>query len=201
MKMSDSIWDAFGVSADDVSENPFFIPRDEYPVNVEAEVKRWKEDGPEYFVVNFTITDGPYRGMGANRMFPKKPLTANDDKDFKAKNARTLTSLKKTLIELGLNAEQINAFRFTPEFASAITGFKGVADIGPQKNNDQYSSVYEFKRGASVTPAANPAASNSVTVPDVNVPQVSFPQAETGAASGSVGSLDNLASLFPGMGG
>lgn len=201
--MSESIWDAFGVSANEVSENPFYIPRDEYPVNVEAEVKSWKEYGPVYFVINFTIMDGPYRGMSANRMFPKVPLTAADDKEYKAKNARTLTSLKKTLIELGLNAEQIGAFRFTPEFASAITGIKGTANIGPQKNNDQYSSVYEFKRGGSVsaTPAASSVATEAVTVPAINVPGTSLPQAEAGAASGSVGSLDNLANLFPGMGG
>ena len=196
--MTESIWDAFGVTADDVSENPFYIPRDDYNVNVEAEVKSWKEGGPVYFVVNYTIMDGAYRGMGANRMFPKKPLTADDDKEFKTKNARTLTSIKKTLIELGLSAEQINAFRFTPEFASAITGIKGVADIGPQKNNDQYSSIYGFTKGSAMS-AQTP--SNAGTVPvNATAPSSVFPQVVNESASGSVGSLDNLANLFPSMG-
>lgn len=191
--MSESIWDAFGVSADDVSENPFYIPRDEYNVNVDAEVKAWKDGGPEYFVVNFTIMDGPFRGMGANRMFPKKPLTAEDDAEYRTKNARTLTSLKKTLIELGLTPSQINAFRFTPDFAKAISGIKGKADIGPQKNNDQYSSVYGFTRGNASAPIENG------TVPVTqSAPSDGFPQAGSGSVSGSVGSLDNLASLFPG---
>lgn len=190
--MSESIWDAFGVSADDVSENPFYIPRDDYNVNVEAEVKSWKDGGPVYFVINFTIMDGAFRGMGANRMFPVKPLTANDDAEFKTKNARTLTSIKKTLIELGLTHEQINAFRFTPEFASAITGIKGKADIGPQKNNDQYSSVYGFTRNESVSGSVPTSAPSQVAATP------SIPQAESGLVSGPVGSLDNLASLFPG---
>lgn len=191
--MSESIWDAFGVSADDVSENPFFIPRDDYPVNVDAEVKSWKDGGPVYFVVNFTITSGAYQGMGANRMFPVKPLTANDDPEFKTKNARTLTSIKKTLIELGLTHEQINAFRFTPDFAKAISGIKGTADIGPQKNNDQYSSVYGFTRNASTN---GPVPTSAPVVTEAVAPAV--PQAGSGLVSGPVGSLDNLASLFPG---
>lgn len=194
--MSESIWDVFGVTADDVSENPFYIPRDVYNVNVEAEVKSWKDGGPVYFVVNYTIMDGPQRGMGANRMFPVKPLTVNDDAEYKTKNARTLTSIKKTLIELGLNPEQINAFRFTPDFAKAITGIKGTADIGPQKNNDQYSSVYEFTKAATL---ATGTPSNVGAVPDyATAPSQVSPQAGSGSVSGSVGSLDNLASLFPG---
>jgi len=195
-EMSESIWDAFGVSSDEVSENPFHIPRDEYKVNVEAEIKSWKEGGPLYFVVNYVIMEGAYRGMGANRMFPLKPLTADDDPEFKSKNARTLSSLKKTLLELGLNADQIRMFRFTPEFARVITGIKGVAEIGPQKKGD-FSSVYEFTKASTTAPSN---VGNAVPVNAMADSAVSS-QADNGPVSGSVGSLSNLADLFGGLGG
>ena len=193
--MSESIWDAFGVNVDDVSENPFAIERGEYPVNVDAEVKAWKEGGPLYFVINYTIMEGGYRGMGANRMFPLKPLTASDDQEFKSKNARTISSLKKTLIELGLNADQIRMFRLTPEFAKAISGIKGTADIGPQKKGD-FNSVYEFTKASAAVPTVS---SNAVPV-NVLVPNAVSPQTD-GPASGPVSSLSNLADMFPGLGG
>lgn len=194
--MSESIWDAFGVSSDEVSENPFHIPRDDYKVNVEAEIKAWKDGGPLYFVINYVIMEGAYRGMSANRMFPTKPLTANDDPEFKSKNARTLSSLKKTLMELGLNADQIRMFRFTPEFAKVITGIKGEAEIGPQKRGD-FSSVYGFTKASANVPTAN---GNAVPV-SAPVQNAVIPPTDNGPVSGSVGSLSDLAGMFNGLGG
>lgn len=193
-----SIWDAFGVSVDEVPENMFQIrERAEFPVNVEAEVKQWKKDDPNapwFFVVSFTIMEGAYKGNGANRQFPLKPLTPADGPDWETQNMRTMSNLKRLLIQLGLNAEQIGAFRLTPQFARAISGIKGIADIGPQKGSDQYNSLFGFRRNES---AAAPVAAGvtegsygAVSGPAIPAAVAPVPQPQ------GVGSLDNLANLF-----
>lgn len=195
--MTQSIWEEFGAgSVDEIPENPFVVTKAEYPVNVSAEVKAFKEGGNQFFVIDYTIMEGAYKGMGGNRMFALKPQGPQDSKDWKANNLRTLSNLKRTLIELGLNAEQIAAFRLTPQFAQYLSGIKGVAEIGPDKKS-QYNFVFGFKRNAQAVQAPNSNVGNAV--PNIAAAQPiappANPQAGNGSDSGSVGSLDNLANL------
>ena len=198
-----SIWDDFGVDVDKVEENPFAVPLDEYPTKVDAEVKRFKSDGPEFFVFHYVITGGAYSGKGADKIFPLKPLRQGEDPEWEAKNARTLSNLKKTLIELGMSVDQIRQFKLNPQYAQAVSaaGVRGTAKIGPQKNNPQFNAVYEFAKAASPTVSSAPSVVQSV--PNVAVPAMAGltqpainPQTVPGSDSGSVGSLSGLANLF-----
>lgn len=200
-----SIWDEFGVNVDQVEENPFAVPLDEYQTKVSAELKRFKSDGPEFFVFHYTIVSGAQSGKGADKIFPLKPLRQGEDPEWEVKNARTLTNLKRTLIELGLDANAIRSFQLNAQYAQAISAQspRGIAKIGPQKNNPQFNAVHEFTKAASPTVSDAPSVVQSV--PNVAVPglnsagvgaPVNVPQAVTGSDSGAVGSIAGLAGLF-----
>lgn len=150
-------FEAFGVSSDDVSSNPFSIDKvDTYNFMItDAEVKAFpKNPNIPYFVITYSVADGVYAGRTANSMHRLVPWTLaekNGDQgavDFQ--NAMALTNYKKELLDLGIPEEAVGSFN--PRVHGAkLKGIKGTATFGPQKNNPQYNSVSNVKVGASVT--------------------------------------------------
>jgi hypothetical protein len=161
-------FDNYGTTADAVSENPFSIPFGSYPVVIsDAEIKQGSKDKTvDFFVIEYEVASGEHAGKTASTWFRTKPLTAADDKNYAANNARTLSNFKKALLDIGLNEAQINAFDpYT--HGSKLRGIRGTAKMGPQKNNPEYNSISNFTRnsGASTAVTQSPGVSEEMGTP------------------------------------
>lgn len=151
--MSENFFDQFGVTADDVSENPYSIDEPNYyPCMVTgAEVKHFgpNKDIP-HMVIELTVQGGKHAGKSANDMHRLKPWTQAErasQGDYEAMNARLLSGYKKSLLSYGIPEAALNAFNPTnSDHLRKLVGIKGVAWFGPQTNNPQYNSVRDFKR-------------------------------------------------------
>jgi hypothetical protein len=157
-------FEAFGVDADSVDADPFSIKEvNSYPFVISsAEVKTFKDI--QYFVVEFSITEGKMAGRGASVMSRITPFSPGEE-DFEVKKARALSNYKKSLLDIGLNEGQIKAFNVRIH-ADKLIGIRGTATFGPQKNNPQYNSVSNIKVAGTATEgtvAASPTTTASVT--------------------------------------
>lgn len=170
-----SLFDAFGVSAADVNENPFQIskPNRYACILSESDVKEFGKDGEQkipYWVNEYTINDGGENdGKSANSMHrlipwtPEERMAANGGKDdSKAMNARLLSGYKKELMNLGIPVEAMNAFDpKNPAHRNKVIGLKGSAWFGPQKNNPEFNTMSEFQREEKAG-TSSPSESNVV---------------------------------------
>jgi hypothetical protein len=155
MSESNNFFDAFGVNANDVDENPFSIPKNKYDVVLaDAGVKEF--NNIEYFVIEWQVANGPHAGKNASDMHRMQPWTPQERDDWEAMNARTLSGFKKALMDLGMNAAQIGAFN-PRTMGQKLAGIKGTASMGPQKNKPEYNSISNFSRKTATTPVANSA--------------------------------------------
>lgn len=148
------LFDAFGVSASDISENPFEItePNRYGCVVTDSEIKEFGPEGSKkpYWVITYTVKGSKHDGKSANsmhRLVPWTPEERSQQGDFEAMNARLLSAYKKELLNLGIPEEALNAF--DPKnhaHRSKIVGIKGTAWFGPQKNNPGFNAVADFSR-------------------------------------------------------
>lgn len=151
-----SFFGNYGVTADEVNENPFSIPHGTYDVVVSgAEVKSFKKNPDiEYFVIEYQIERGTEAGKTAQKMFREKKLTAADSQDYLTQNARTLSNFKKEMLALGLTDAQINGFD-TRVHGTKLVGIRGTAVMGPQKGNEEYNSISNFTRAGAADDSEN----------------------------------------------
>jgi hypothetical protein len=150
-----NFFDAFGVNANDVDENPFSIPKNVYDV-VLADAGTKEFNGIKYFVLEWHVATGPHAGKNASDMHRMQPWTPQERDDWEAMNVRTLSSFKKALMDLGMNAAQIG--QFNPNtMGNKLVGIKGTASMGPQKNRPEYNSITNFSRKVTASPATNSA--------------------------------------------
>jgi hypothetical protein len=165
--MSINPFEAFGVNANDVDENVFRIPRDKYNVVLqEAGLKEYK-DIP-YFELVWAVDpkqDNPakaaHSGKTAKDMYRLTPWTPADADDWKTRNARTISSYKKALLDLGVPANMIQ--QFNPEVhGPKLVGLRGTAIMGPQKNNPEFNAISNFTRANSSASGTSPAAPAAV---------------------------------------
>lgn len=162
------LFDAFGVSAADVSENPFGIskPNRYECVLTDSDVKEFGDEGKQipYWVNVYTIKGGPEDGKSANSMHRLIPWTQEEramQGDVEAMNARLLSGYKKELMDLGIPEEAMNAFDpRNPAHRNKVVGMKGSAWFGPQKGKPGYNAVSEFKRTPKNEEAPAPSASS-----------------------------------------
>lgn len=161
-------FEAFGVPAEDVSDNPFSIDEvNTYNFMItDAEVKAFpKNPDIPYFVITYSVADGKYSGRTANSMHRLVPVTLAEKNGDQGKvdfsNTMALTNYKKELLDLGIPAEAVGSFN--PRIHGAkLKGIKGTATFGPQKGNPQYNSVSNVKVGASITTgSAAPVVANA----------------------------------------
>jgi hypothetical protein len=154
--MSESFFGNYGVTADEVNENPFSIPHNTYDVVVgAAEVKSFKKNPDiEYFTIEYQIAKGPEAGKTAQKMFRMKPLTAADSETYQTQNARTTSNFKKELMNLGLTEAQINGFN-PRVHGTKLVGIRGQAVMGPQKGNEEYNSISNFTRAGTADDSEN----------------------------------------------
>lgn len=136
-------FEAFGVDADSVDADPFSIKEvNTYPFVVSnAEVKTFKDI--QYFVIEFSITEGKYAGRGASVMNRITPFSPGEE-DFEVKKARALSNYKKSLLDLGLPESAIKMFNVRTH-ANKLVGIRGTATFGPQKGRPEYNSVSNIK--------------------------------------------------------
>jgi len=162
-------FDSYGVNADDVSEDPFNIPKNTYNVQVsKSDITNFnKEDGPQFFQVEFTITSGEHAGKSASDAFRMVPYSASDREDYATLNARTLSNYKRLLLKLGVKAENVNAFDpRNPDHRAKLVGIKGTATMFTQSNG--FNAVRDFERPVTATTVESaPAAPvEETSVPD-----------------------------------
>jgi hypothetical protein len=152
----------FGVDPDSVDPDPFSIKEvDTYPFVVTgAEVKKYNEI--EYFVVDYSITEGKMAGRGARTMHRITPFNPGEE-DFAVKKARAISNYKKSLMDLGLPEVAINAFNVR-HHAQKLVGIRGTATFGPQKNNAAYNSVSNIKASSVAGPTESTLAPASTGV-------------------------------------
>lgn len=151
--MTESLFSAFGKTASEVSADPFSIPDNTYSVMVSGAEKKVLRDVP-YFIIEFTVAEGAHKGKSVNQMLRLSPWTqAERPDDWEAMNARSLSSLKKALLDLGIAEEQMDAFN-PAVHGKALLGIKGKADIGPNKKG--YNTISNFERTAVAAPANAP---------------------------------------------
>lgn len=167
MTEANDFFSAYGVSADEVSEDPFTVPDNTYRVMVtQAEVTDFGKGGPEFFSIQISVNDnGEHHGKNANLLFRMTPLTAADQDDYKTANARTLSNYKAAMLSFGLSEEGIA--RFNPRtMGSKLVGIKGTARMLPSKRQG-YNNVQNFQRENAAAPAESaPAVNTAVTEPD-----------------------------------
>lgn len=161
MSEANDFFSAFGVNPNDVDENPFSIPKNTYDVVLsDAGVKEFK-DIP-YFVLEWTVADGPHKGKTASDMHRMKPWTPAERDDWEAMNVRALSGFKKMLLDLGIPANALG--QFNPNtMGSKLVGIKGKATMGPQKNRPEYNQISNFTRKQASQEVAPNAASSSGT--------------------------------------
>lgn len=151
--MTESLFSAFGKSAAEVEADPFAIPDNTYNVTVTGAEKKELKDVP-YFIIEFTIADGEHQGKSVNQMLRLIPWTqAERPNDYQAMTARTVSSLKKALLDLGISEEGLDAFN-PASHGRALLGIKGTADIGPNKKG--YNTISNFQRAAVAAPVNAP---------------------------------------------
>ena len=164
--MTESIFSAFGASAETVETDPFKIPYNKYAVTITGSEVKDIKDVP-YWEIEFTITDqaSDQAGKSANNLLRLIPWTqAERPEDYKTMNARTIGSYKKALLEVGISEERLNDFN-PRTMGAKIIGIKGVATIGPNKKG--YNAIFDFERQAVASAPAEAAAMSE----QVNVPQ------------------------------
>ena len=152
-------FEAFGVNPADVDADPFSIKEvNTYPFVISAaEVKKFKD--VNYFVIEFSITEGKYSGRNASVMSRITPFSPGEE-DYEVKRARALSNYKKSLLDIGLNEEQIATFNVNIH-GQKLVGLRGTATFGPQKSSPQYNSVSNIvMNGSGAT--ANPVATSPV---------------------------------------
>jgi hypothetical protein len=151
--MTESLFSAFGKSSAEVEADPFKIPDNTYDVSISGAEKKEFKDVP-YFVIEFTVVGGEHAGKNVSQMLRLIPWTQADrPNDYQAMNARTISSLKKWLIDCGIDESQLDAFN-PAIHGRALLGIKGKADIGP--NNKGYNQISNFVRSAVAAPANAP---------------------------------------------
>ena len=187
--MADDFFGQFGVSPDDVSENPYSITDpNRYACMVSSvEVKEFgKEGAPKipYLVFEYTVQGGKHAGKTANDMHRLIPWTAQErasQGDHEAMNARLLSGYKKALLSLGIPEAALSVFNpRNSEHTKKLVGVRGTAWFGPQKNNPQYNTVSNFERddnatgnataqSANATPNSEPSPTASSSANEVDV--------------------------------
>lgn len=158
-------FDAYGVNAQDVNEDPFSIPKNTYNVQVsKSEMTNFnKDDGPMFFQVEFTIVGGEHAGKSASDSFRMVPYTAADREDWQTLNSRTLSNYKKLLLNLGMKPEALGAFDpKNPDHRAKLLGIKGTATLFTNSNG--YNSARDFVRTNPVESA--PAEPIQTSVPE-----------------------------------
>lgn len=165
------LFDAFGVSAEEVNENPFEItvPNRYNCVLTESEFVEFGEDGAKipYWRNTYTVKGGKEDGKSANTLHRLTPWTAEEratqgDKD--AMNARLLSGYKKELMNLGIPEEAMNAFDpKNPNHRNKVIGMKGSAWFGPNKKNPGFNQVSDFQRAEKVEESTEDVSTASVT--------------------------------------
>ena len=165
--MTENFFSAYGTAAADVDENPFVAPDNTYAVAVtKAEVTDFaKDNGPKFFSIEYSITKGAHTGKRANQLFRMTPLTAADQEDYEASNARTLSNFKKAMLDLGLKEEALNVFN-PNTMGSRLVGISGTARIFPSKR-EGYNNIQNFQRPAAPV-EATPVADTSNAAPDAD---------------------------------
>lgn len=163
MTENNDFFSAFGVNPNDVDENPFSIPKNSYNVVLsDAGVKEFSNI--EYFVIEWSVADGPQKGKTASDMHRMQPWTPSERDDWEAMNVRTLSSFKKALLDLGIPANSLG--QFNPRtMGNKLVGIKGTATMGPQKNKPEYNSISNFTRKTSTATAGAPAVEASSGTP------------------------------------
>lgn len=161
------LFDAFGVSASEVNENPFEItvPNRYNCVLTDSELKEFGDDGAKvpYWKNTYTIKGGKEDGKTANTLYRLTPWTDAEraekgDKD--ALNARLLSGYKKELMNLGIPEEAMNAFDpKNPNHRNKVIGMKGSAWFGPDKRNPGFNMVNDFQRADKNAEESAPEAS------------------------------------------
>lgn len=168
--MSESMWDAFGVNANDVDENPFKIPAMVYDVVLSGAEVATHKDIP-YFEVEVSIVGGEQAGKSAKIMHRLIPWSAQERDDWQAMNMRLLANFKKDLLSFGIPAGALQEFK-PAIHGPKLVGIKGKAWLGPQKNNPDFNSVRNFTRSESGTAAAqaqvptHPAPAENAAISD-----------------------------------
>lgn len=144
MTETNDFFSAFGVNPNDVDENPFSIPKNTYNVVLtDAGVKEFKDI--KYFVIEWSVADGPQKGKNVSEMHRMQPWTPGERDDWEAMNVRALSGFKKTLLDLGIPAGALG--QFNPNtMGTKLIGIKGTATIGPQKNRPEYNQFNNFTR-------------------------------------------------------
>lgn len=151
--MTESLFSAFGKSAAEVETDPFKIPENTYNVTVSGAEKKEFKNVP-YFVIEFTVVGGEHAGKNVSQMLRLIPWTqAERPEDYQVMTARTVSSLKKWLIDCGIDEGQLDAFN-PAIHGKALLGIKGTADIGPNKQG--YNQISNFTRTAVAAPANAP---------------------------------------------
>ena len=177
------LFDDFGVSASDVSENPFEItvPNRYTCVLTESDIKEFgKEVKVPYWVNVYTIKGGKEDGKSANTLHRMTPWTKEEratQGDTEAMNARLLSGYKKELMNLGIPEEAMNAFDpKNPNHRNKIIGLKGSAWFGPNSKNPGYNEIRDFERSDKLagendtdTPASVNADSAQIVNNDVDM--------------------------------
>lgn len=169
------LFDAFGVTASDISENPFEItePNRYACVVTGSEIKEFGPEGNKkpYWVITYTVKGSKHDGKSANsmhRLVPWTPEERAQQGDYEAMNARLLSAYKKELINLGIPEEALNAF--DPKnngHREKVIGIKGSAWFGPQKNNPGFNAVADFARAETTTVTEEPAAEKKEESADI----------------------------------
>ncbi|ALY09310.1 hypothetical protein FDG92_gp39 [Arthrobacter phage Jasmine] len=165
--MSESMWDAFGVNANDVDENPFKIPAAVYDVQISGAGVATHKDIP-YFEVEVSILGSDQAGKSAKIMHRMTPWTAAERDDWQAMNMRLLANFKKDLLSFGIPAGALQEFK-PAIHGPKLMGIKGKAWMGPQKNNPDFNTVRNFTKnesgaGAQTTSSAPNVAANPAPV-------------------------------------
>ncbi|ASZ73191.1 hypothetical protein NELLIE_38 [Arthrobacter phage Nellie] len=161
--MSESMWDAFGVNANDVDENPFKIPANTYDVVISGAGVATHKDIP-YFEVEISIVGGAEAGKSAKIMHRTIPWTSQERDDWQAMNMRLLANYKKDLLAFGIPAGALQEFK-PAIHGPKLMGIKGKAWMGPQKNNPDFNTVRNFTRNDNGAGAQSSAPSQVAANP------------------------------------
>jgi hypothetical protein len=163
--MSESLFSAFGKSAAEVETDPFKIPENTYNVSISGAEKKEFKDVP-YFSIEFTVIGGEHAGKNVSQMLRLTPWSASErPNDYQVMNARTVSSLKRWLLDCGIDESQLDSFN-PAIHGKALLGIKGTADIGPNKQG--YNQISNFVRTAVSAPASAPTNAEPATEVDAD---------------------------------
>lgn len=138
-------FDQFNTTAEAVSTNPFFVPTNDYEVAITASENKTFNDIP-YWVIEFSIASGAHAGKNASTMLRLIPWTAAErpQGDFETMNARLISQFKKTLVELGIAENMMNAF--DPKNPAHISKILGIRGTGRIETKGDYTNIRDFQR-------------------------------------------------------